>query len=83
MVINGGNYKFNTADDAIHTNASLAINGGEYEIQAGDDHVLCTQLLYGKTFAHRNGKRVHCKTDAKEKGVDDNVEHVFFLSYCG
>lgn len=39
LVINGGAFTLDTADDALHTNASATINGGSFEIATGDDGV--------------------------------------------
>ncbi len=39
LVINGGTFALNTADDAIHTNGSATINGGSFDISTGDDGV--------------------------------------------
>ncbi|MBR1555865.1 MAG: carbohydrate-binding domain-containing protein [Oscillospiraceae bacterium] len=36
LYISGGSFKFNTADDALHSNNSLYITGGEFNIAAGD-----------------------------------------------
>lgn len=37
--ITGGNFVFNTADDAIHADSSVVITGGIFRIQTGDDGV--------------------------------------------
>ena len=37
IVINGGNFNLNTAEDAIHANSSFTVNGGVFDIYAGDD----------------------------------------------
>lgn len=35
--INGGDFTINSADDSIHSNASVTVNGGTFDIAAGDD----------------------------------------------
>ncbi len=35
--ISGGNFRIDSADDAIHSNVSAIINGGIFEIASGDD----------------------------------------------
>lgn len=35
--ISGGNFRIDSADDAIHSNVSAIINGGVFEIASGDD----------------------------------------------
>lgn len=37
MIINGGSFTMNSADDAVHSNTSVKVNGGIFEIASGDD----------------------------------------------
>lgn len=37
LIINGGSFTIDSADDAVHSNASVTINGGIFEIASGDD----------------------------------------------
>lgn len=37
MIINGGTFSIDSADDAVHSNTSLTVNGGDFEISSGDD----------------------------------------------
>ena len=37
LVLNGGTFFIDSADDAFHSNASLTVNAGTYEISTGDD----------------------------------------------
>lgn len=37
MIINGGTFSIDSADDAVHSNTSLTVNGGNFEISSGDD----------------------------------------------
>lgn len=37
LVINGGSFEIDAADDAIHSNSALTVNGGSFEIATGDD----------------------------------------------
>lgn len=39
IVINGGSFKLNCADDAVHSNGNVEINGGDFEISTGDDGI--------------------------------------------
>ena len=39
IVIDGGTFAIDSADDAIHSNNSIVINGGTFEIATGDDGV--------------------------------------------
>lgn len=37
LVINGGVFTVDSADDSVHSNASISVNGGSFEISSGDD----------------------------------------------
>lgn len=37
LVINGGTFAVDSADDTIHSNASITVNGGTFELKSGDD----------------------------------------------
>lgn len=37
MVISGGNFTMDCADDGVHSNANLTVTGGSFEIATGDD----------------------------------------------
>ena len=37
LIINGGTFTINSADDSVHSNASITVNGGIFEIASGDD----------------------------------------------
>lgn len=37
LIINGGTFAINSADDAVHSNTSVTVNGGTFDIAAGDD----------------------------------------------
>lgn len=37
LVINGGTFTIDSADDAVHSNASISVNGGTFAIATGDD----------------------------------------------
>jgi hypothetical protein len=39
LVIDGGTYSINSADDALHSNGKLTVNGGTFSLSAGDDGV--------------------------------------------
>jgi hypothetical protein len=39
VIIDGGNFNINSADDALHSNTSIVINKGDYTISTGDDGV--------------------------------------------
>lgn len=37
MLISGGTFTINSADDGVHANASITVNGGTFEVATGDD----------------------------------------------
>lgn len=37
IVIDGGSFHLDTADDALHSNSSIAVHGGAFSIKSGDD----------------------------------------------
>ena len=39
LLLNGGAYVLNCADDALHSNGNLTVNNGSFEIQTGDDGI--------------------------------------------
>lgn len=39
LLLNGGTYVLNCADDALHSNGNLTVNNGSFEIQTGDDGI--------------------------------------------
>ncbi|MBQ7363913.1 MAG: carbohydrate-binding domain-containing protein [Clostridia bacterium] len=45
ILIEGGNFNINSADDAIHANNSVIISGGTFKISTGDDAVHADEKL--------------------------------------
>ena len=45
MLISGGNFTINSADDSLHSDTSLTINGGAFSIASGDDAVHAEDTL--------------------------------------
>ena len=39
LLINAGTFSIDSADDSIHSNASVSINGGTFELSTGDDGI--------------------------------------------
>lgn len=37
LSVSGGNFQIDSADDSVHSNASILLNGGSFEIASGDD----------------------------------------------
>lgn len=51
LLINGGSFTIDSADDAVHSNTSVIINYGTFDIESGDDgfHADETILINGST----------------------------------
>ena len=45
ILISGGTFKINSADDSVHSDVSVTINGGTFEIASGDDAIHAEQAL--------------------------------------
>ena len=45
LLLNGGTYTVNAADDSIHSNSNITVNGGTYTINAGDDGIHADEAL--------------------------------------
>lgn len=45
LLINGGTFKIDSADDSVHSDVSVTINGGTYEIASGDDAIHAEETL--------------------------------------
>ncbi|MGN0801252.1 MAG: carbohydrate-binding domain-containing protein [Candidatus Faecivicinus sp.] len=45
LLINGGDFEIDAADDAVHTNGNMTVNGGSFEIATGDDGFHADGLL--------------------------------------
>lgn len=52
LIVNGGTFAIDSADDAVHSNASLTVNGGTFAIATGDDafHADDTLTVTGGTI---------------------------------
>ena len=44
VVIDGGSFQIDAADDAIHANGSVSISGGSFTLQSGDDGIHANEL---------------------------------------
>ena len=45
MLISGGNFTINSADDSVHSDVSVIINGGTFAIASGDDAIHAEDTL--------------------------------------
>ena len=45
LLISGGTFKIDSADDSVHSDVSVTINGGTFEIASGDDAIHAEEIL--------------------------------------
>ena len=45
LLISGGTFKIDSADDSVHSDVSVSINGGTFEIASGDDAIHAEENL--------------------------------------
>lgn len=45
LLISGGTFKIDSADDSVHSDVSVTINGGTFEITSGDDAIHAEETL--------------------------------------
>ena len=45
MLINGGTFTIDSADDSIHSDASVTIHGGTFDLASGDDAIHAEEIL--------------------------------------
>ena len=45
MIITGGTFNLNTADDSVHSDGNITITGGTFQISSGDDGVHADQYF--------------------------------------
>jgi len=45
ILISGGTFKIDSADDSVHSDVSVTINGGTFEIASGDDAIHAEETL--------------------------------------
>ena len=82
ILINGGCFSIDSADDALHSDASLAVNGGTFEIESGDDavHAEDTLTVSGGIFriteSYEGLEALHVVVtdgDIRLKATDDGI----------
>lgn len=45
LIISGGSFKINAADDALHSNGDMSVTGGAFELETGDDGLHADESL--------------------------------------
>ena len=78
LSITGGNFKINTADDAIHSDGDTTITGGEFEISTGDDAI---HANYYMTLGTENAQQA--VPAFKVKSCYESIEAATINIYSG
>jgi len=68
MVINGGTFTVDAADDAVHTNADLVISGGSFTLSSGDDGI------HGDSHVEINAGKIDILTSYE--GIEGHTIHL-------
>lgn len=66
LLVNGGTFTIDTADDALHSNSNLTINGGTWQLSTGDDglhadetvSVIAGDITVTKSYEGIEGKNI-------------------------
>jgi hypothetical protein len=80
LIIKGGNFIFDTADDAIHSDYNLTIEGGSFEISSGDDAVHADQyLILGKKDS--DNTLINLKVLKAYEGLEGSYVYIYSGTY--
>ena len=80
LVINGGNFVMNTADDSIHSDYNLTITGGTFDIKSGDDGVHADQyLILGKQ--NSDNSLINLKVQQSLEGLEGAYVYIYSGTY--
>jgi hypothetical protein len=76
--ISGGDFKINTADDAIHSDAYVVISGGNFQIDTGDDGVHGDTSL---TLGVENGQGPQIVIENSYEGLEAGNVYIYEGTY--
>ena len=80
IIIKGGNFKLDTADDSIHSDYNLTIEGGTFEISSGDDGVHADQfLILGKL--NSDNTLINLKVTKSYEGLEGAYVYIYSGTY--
>ena len=80
LIINGGNFILDTADDAIHSDFNLTINGGTFDISSGDDGIHADKyLILGKEGGSNN--LINLKIKKSYEGLEGAYVYIYSGTY--
>ena len=80
IIIKGGNFILDTADDSIHSDYNLTIEGGTFEISSGDDGVHADQyLILGKL--NSDNTLINLKVTKSYEGLEGAYVYIYSGTY--
>ena len=80
LIINGGDFVLDTADDSIHSDFNLTITGGTFEISSGDDGVHADQYLeLGKL--NSDNSLINLKVKKSYEGLEGSYINLYSGTY--
>ena len=80
LIINGGEFVLDTADDSIHSDFNLTITGGTFEISSGDDGVHADQYLeLGKL--NSDNSLINLKVKKSYEGLEGSYINLYSGTY--
>ena len=80
LIIKGGTFTLDTADDAIHSDYNLTIEGGNFDISSGDDGVHADQyLILGKKNA--DNSLINLKVSKSYEGLEGSYVYIYSGTY--
>ena len=80
LIITGGTFVLDTADDSIHSDGNVTITGGTYTINSGDDGIHADQYLnLGTNGANNN--LINVKIEKSNEGLEGAYVYVYSGTY--
>ncbi|MBR0282988.1 MAG: carbohydrate-binding domain-containing protein, partial [Oscillibacter sp.] len=67
VIISGGTFALNSADDAVHANGNVIVSGGSYTVQAGDD---AFHADYDLTLGEKGGNGPEITVSGSYEGLE-------------
>ena len=80
LIITGGTFVLDTADDSIHSDGNVTITGGTYTINSGDDGIHADQYLnLGTNGANNN--LINVKIEKSNEGLEGAYVYIYSGTY--
>ena len=80
LIITGGTFVLDTADDSIHSDGNVTITGGTFTINSGDDGIHADQYLnLGTNGANNN--LINVKIEKSNEGLEGAYVYIYSGTY--